>query len=69
MRSKHDMENLAASSVSVPLKTPKTKFELIPPKMQNEIHFKERLLQCKKFPLKGTLKVYWIYLRIRFETF
>ena len=32
MRSKHDVKNLTASSYSVPLKTPQTKLEVIPPK-------------------------------------
>ena len=32
MRSKHDIKNLTASSVSVPPKTSKTKCEVIPPK-------------------------------------
>ena len=32
MRSKHDIKNLTASFYSVPLKTPKTKLEVIPPK-------------------------------------
>ena len=32
MRSKHDIKNLTASSYSVPLKTPKTKLEVPPPK-------------------------------------
>ena len=41
MRSKHDIKNLTKSSVSVPLKTTKTKFELIPLKMQKEIHLSE----------------------------
>ena len=31
MRSKHDAENLTVSSYSVPLKTPNTKLEVIPP--------------------------------------
>ena len=32
MRSKRDIKNLTASCHSVPLKTPKTKLEVIPPK-------------------------------------
>ena len=31
MRSKHDIKNLTTSSYSVPLKTPKTNLEVIPP--------------------------------------
>ena len=32
MRRKHDIKTLTTTSVAVPLKTPITKFEVIPPK-------------------------------------
>ena len=57
--SRHDIKNLTASSYSVPLKTPKTKLEGIPPKdEEGDIFY--RLLNRNKFSLNGSLKFYWI---------
>ena len=51
MRSKHDIKNLTTGSYSVPLKTPKTKFEVIPSKhVEGDTFYMKTTLLREIFP-------------------
>ena len=57
MRSKHDIKNMTASSVSVQLKTPKTKFEVIPPKDEEGDTFHMTTTQSRQISAKELAKI------------
>ena len=51
--SRHDIKNLTTSSYAVPLKTPKTELEVIPPKDEEGDTFKVKTLCHHKFQKKN----------------
>ena len=55
--SRHDIKNLTASSVSVPLKTIKTKFEVISPKDVDEDTFQEKTAPLRQISPKALSKI------------
>ena len=68
MGSKHDIENLTASTYSEPLKTPMTKLEVIPPNDVDGDTFYVTTNRNKYF-LNGSLKFYRGILMDPFLTF
>ena len=64
MRGKHDIINLTTSSYFVPMKTPKTKLEVIPPKDEEGDTFYVKTTPLQQIFAKDSLKCYWPYLWI-----